>query len=285
MRLNGIKESPWVVKIGGRLCEDVALRQELAAACAAVGAPLVLVHGGGAQITRLQAHFGAEPRFHEGRRITEAADLAVVEMALSGSINKDLVRALRAAGCEAVGVSGCDGGLIECALVPSLGRVGVPERVDPALLLTLLAAGWTPVVSPVSAGPDGAAVNVNADEAACALAAALGAERLLLLSDVEAVRIEGENATTLEVAGVEALIASGEIHDGMVPKIRSAALAVGAGVGRVVIGGYAGGSLEGVRGTEIVVTGDGGTGRGGAGSRIDWGALTLRMKEGVAHVG
>lgn len=284
MRLSPSKESPWVVKIGGRLCEEEALRLELARVCASFPGPLVVVHGGGTQITRLQARFGAEPRFHEGRRITAPEDLAVVEMALSGGINKELVRALTCAGREAVGVSGCDGRLIECALVPELGRVGVPGTVRPALLVALLEAGWLPVVSPVSTGPDGRAVNVNADEAACALAAALGAERLLLLSDVEGVRVEGVPARSITVDAVEGLIASGEIRDGMVPKTRSAALAIGAGVGRVVIGGFTGEAFETCGGTEILATGRAADGApAGPRTRIDWGALAARLSGGPVH--
>lgn len=282
MRLSTSKERPWVVKIGGRLCEEAPLRLELARSCAAVAAPLVVVHGGGAQISRLQARFGAEPRFHEGRRITDPQDLAVVEMALSGSINKDIVRSLRGVGCQAVGVSGCDGHLIDCALVPGLGRVGVPETVSPALLLALIETGWTPVVSPVSSGPDGEAVNVNADEAACALAAALGAERLLLLSDVEGVQVEGESVTSIDVTEVEGLISAGEISGGMVPKVRSAVLAVAAGVERVVIAGFAGGLLDAVRGTEIVAGASAGSlNSAGTRTQIDWGALAARIRGGL----
>ena len=184
-------ERPWVIKIGGRLCEEPALRARLAAAVAACPAPVVVVHGGGTQISRLQEQLGLVPRFHEGRRITGAADLAVAEMALSGAVNKELVRTLRLAGRPAVGVSGCDGNLVECGLLPDLGLVGFPTLVRGALLDLLLEAGWTPVVSPVSLGPDGQAVNVNADEVACAVATALGAERLLLLSDVSGVQVDG----------------------------------------------------------------------------------------------
>ena len=141
---------PWVVKIGGRLCEDPLVRARLAAACAELGQPLVIVHGGGCAVTELQA-----------------------------------------AGQPAVGLSGCDGGMVQCELVSGLGAVGIPVHVAPALLTSLLASGYVPVISPVSLGPDGQAVNVNADELACALAAALGAERLLLLSDVPGVRVGG----------------------------------------------------------------------------------------------
>ena len=284
-------ERPWVIKIGGRLCEEPALRARLAAAVAACPAPVVVVHGGGTQISRLQEQLGLVPRFHEGRRITGAADLAVAEMALSGAVNKELVRTLRLAGRPAVGVSGCDGTLVECGLLPALGLVGFPTLVRGALLDLLLEAGWTPVVSPLSLGPDGQAVNVNADEVACAVATALGAERLLLLSDVSGVQVDGGAAATLPVERVEALIAAGQVTGGMVPKVRSAAVAVKSGVGSVDIATYAEGALAEVVGTRV--TGapesvvDGHRPRGAA---IDWAALTRSLttrnpQEGrIAHV-
>lgn len=272
-------ERPWVVKIGGRLCEEPALRARLAAAVAECAAPVVVVHGGGTQISRLQEQLGLSPRFHEGRRITGPADLLVAEMALSGAVNKELVRALRLAGRPAVGVSGCDGNLVECGLLPDLGLVGFPTLVRVALLEQLLEAGWTPIVSPVSLGPAGEAVNVNADEVACAVAAALGAERLLLLSDVNGVRVDGDAATTLALDRVEELIAAGQVTGGMVPKVRSAAVAVRSGVGSVDIATYGEGALAEVRGTRV--TGDGTAGAPDAGrsrgAAIDWAALTRNL--------
>ena len=245
--------TPWVVKIGGRLCDDATTRQAFAQACAQLDAPLVIVHGGGAQITKLQSAFGMTPNFYEGRRITSAEEVAVVEMALSGAVNTSMVRALANAGRKALGLSGCDANLVRCDLVPNLGDVGLPKAVDASVIELLLQNGLTPVISPVSLGPNGQPLNVNADELACAVAAALKAERLLLLSDVSGVRVEGDEAVA-QIADdeVEQLIASGVAHGGMVPKLRSAVMAVQNGVGQVRIAGFAGdGSLREVAGTCI----------------------------------
>jgi acetylglutamate kinase len=241
---------PWVVKIGGRLCEERAARERLARACAAVEAPLIVVHGGGSQVSRLQSMLGLEARFHEGLRVTGAEDLTAVEMSLSGSTNQALVRALAAVGLRAVGLSGCDGSLMRCDLVPDLGRVGTPTLVDVGVVAALLSTGFTPVISPISLGPDGEAVNVNADEVACALAVALRAERLLLLSDVNGVLVQGESSP--EVAGdeVESLVASGQVTGGMIPKLRAAATAAGE-VGEVRVGTFDGRPLVDIAGTRI----------------------------------
>ncbi len=243
--------SPWILKIGGALCERLDPRRRLARACAALLQPLVVVHGGGGGVSRLQQRLGLEPRFIEGRRVTGPDDLDVAEMVLSGMVNHDLVRDLQDAGMSAVGLSGCDGGLVRCRPLDGLGRAGTPDAVEPRLLFELLDAGFTPVVSPISLGPGGEAMNVNADEVACAIAVAMSADRLLLLSDVEGVRIEGQSR--IDVAGeeVEALIASGHVVNGMIPKLRAAAAATAAGVREVRIAGYAGRSLETVSGTRV----------------------------------
>jgi acetylglutamate kinase len=251
----------WVVKVGGRQCEEPAGRNHLARACAELARPLVLVHGGGAQVSRRQRDLGCVPRFADGRRITATEDLEVVEMVLSGAVNKSLVRALARAGRPAVGLSGADGALLRCALVPGLGRVGTPTAVDARLLEAVLAAGFTPVVSPISCGPDGEAVNVNADEAAAALAAALGAERLLLLSDVDGVQCGPQTSPEVKADDVAALVASGQVTDGMIPKLRAAAAAVVAGVTEVRIARLAGdgASLADVQGTRVCASQDGGS--------------------------
>lgn len=248
-----VNPRPWVVKIGGRLCEDDVLRPQLAASCAAAGVPLILVHGGGAQVTRLQEALGYVAHFVEGRRVTDAAHMHVVEMALSGTINKTLVRALTAAGCRAVGISGVDDQMVQTCLLPGLGAVGVPQQVRSHLLELLVNNGFVPVLSPVSAGPTGEAVNVNADEFACKVAQAMRAERLLLLSDVPAVSVAGEAQSVLACDEVEDLIMQGEVKGGMVPKLRAAVLAVRAGVTQVTIAGFAT-SLHDVGGTTVVAT-------------------------------
>ncbi len=249
---SGLGRTPvWVVKVGGKLCEEPALRARFAGACAALAAPLVVIHGGGAQVTRLQQALGMKPRFSGGRRMTAPGDLAAVEMALTGDVNPSLVRALAAAGRPAVGLSGCDAGLLRCRLLPGLGRVGTPVEVDVRLMRVLLSAGYTPVISPLSLGPGGEVVNVNADEAACALAGALGAQRLLLLSDVSGVRVREELKRDIAAGSVEVLVQSGEIKDGMIPKLRAAAAALARGVSEVRIAGFSGSDLAAVEGTII----------------------------------
>jgi acetylglutamate kinase len=165
--------------------------------------------------------------------------MAVVEMVLSGTANKQLAAGLTAAGVSAVGISGRDGGLVRAKLAPDLGRVGTPERVDPAPLRALWAAGFLPVVSPVASGPLGEAVNVNADEAALGIARAIGATTLVYLSDVDGVRIDGRPAATLDPGEARQRIEDGTIAGGMVLKVRVALEASAAGVPEVVIAGKA----------------------------------------------
>lgn len=248
----GTPAAVWVVKIGGRLLEERDSREALARACASLEPQLVLVHGGGSSVTHLQAQLGLESRFVGGRRVTTESDLQVVEMMLSGTLNKALARDLERAGRPSAGIAASDAGLVRCDLVPGLGRVGIPARVDAALLRALLDSGFTPVVSPVSLGPDGGPVNVNADELAGALAVALAAERLLLLSDVDGVRVESAWRDTVSGSEVESLIERGEVTDGMVPKLRTAAVVLAGGVGEVRIAGFATGSLASVRGTRVL---------------------------------
>ncbi len=235
-------KTPWVVKIGGRLCEDAVVRSALARACAAIDGdqPLVIVHGGGAQVTKLQDALGIVPRFEDGRRVTAPGEVHAVEMALSGAVNKTLVRALRDANRSAVGVSGVDAAMVRCDLVPGLGAVGAPRKVDTTLIHQLLGAGYVVVLSPVSLGPADEPVNVNADELACAVAEALGAARLLLLSDVPGVAVGGETQEVVLAEAVEELIAAHVATGGMIPKLRAAAKAVRGGVGEVRIAGFSG---------------------------------------------
>lgn len=241
----------WVLKIGGEACEDRNRLAAIAVSCARAKARLVVVHGGGSSVNRLQGAMGRSSRFVQGRRVTEPEDLELVEMALSGATNKRVVRALAHTGLRAVGISGSDGSLVRCSLVAELGRVGVPEVVSGDLLRTLLDSGFTPVVSPVSVGDDGEAVNVNADEVASALAESLHADRLLLISDVDGVRVRGATRSSVASHEVELLIASGEVDRGMIPKLRAAARAAVRGVSEVWIRGGNTGELDGPGGTRV----------------------------------
>lgn len=226
-----------VLKVGGRPQADPALVPAVLAAWQQAPGRVVLVHGGGDELSALMRAMGREPEFRNGRRVTADADLDLVRMALSGLANKRLVSQLAAA--RAVGISGEDAGCLTATLAEAgaMGRVGVPAAADPALLRLLLAAGHLPVVSPVArAAEDGGAYNVNGDDAAAAVAVALGAEELVLVSDVPAVLDAGAPIAELPAAGARAMIADGRAAGGMAAKLDAALAAVARGVPRVRIG-------------------------------------------------
>jgi len=227
-----------VVKVGGNEVDDLSWLSALAAAVARRAKPTVLVHGGGKEITALQRALGVEPEWRDGLRVTSAEGVRAVAMVLSGVVNKRLVSALLGAGVDAVGVSGEDGALLRADFLcgGAMGRTGEVTEVRAGLLRGWLSRGITPVVSPVSRGPDGGPLNVNADDAAAAVAAALGADELLLVSNVPGVLREGSVLPRVDAADVEELIAGGTASGGMAPKLRAAARAA-AGVRRVRIGG------------------------------------------------
>jgi len=240
-----------VYKLGGPALEDPGLLPPLAADLRAMGGRAVVVHGGGRHVERLLRALDIESRFVDGRRATSPAAMEVVEMVLSGVVNKTLAAGLTAAGLPAVGISGRDAGLLTAALQSELGRVGSPRHVDPAPLRALWQAGMLPVVSPVSNGPAGESVNVNADEAALALAVALGAQTLVYLSDADGVLVDGAPVGTLAAGQARALIDAGTITGGMSLKVRVALAAAGAGIPEVVVAGRA--RLQGgFPGTRIV---------------------------------
>ena len=228
-----------VYKIGGPAVEDPGLLGPLASEVRRGEGPAVLVHGGGRHVDRLLRALDIEARFVDGRRETSPAAMEVVEMVLSGVVNKSLAAGLTAAGVPALGLSGRDGGLARARLAPGLGRVGLPEKVDPTPIHALWAAGFLPVVSPVASGPSGESVNVNADEAALALARALGASTLVYVSDVDGVRLGGEIAAFLTPEEAQRGIDTGAIAGGMALKVRVALEAAAAGIPEVVIAGKA----------------------------------------------
>jgi acetylglutamate kinase len=228
-----------VYKVGGPALEDSGLVGPLAAEARRAGGQTVLVHGGGRSIERLLKTLGIESRFVGGRRATTPEAMEVVEMVLSGVVNKGLASGLARAGVPAVGLSGRDAGLIRARLEAELGRVGRPEHIEPAIITLLWQAGFLPVVSPVSNGPAGEAVNVNADEAALALALALGARRLVYLSDVDGVRAGDTTLASITASVAERLTADGTISGGMALKVRVALDAARAGIAEVTIAGKA----------------------------------------------
>ncbi len=227
-----------IVKVGGKRADDAGWMGEVAQGVAASGVPTVLVHGGGREVSELQRALGAEPEWNDGLRVTTPRTLEVVRMVLSGAVNKRWVAALIGAGVDALGVSGEDGSLLVATLSRdgSLGRTGELAQVRTELLAGWLAAGITPVVSPVSRGPDGGGVNVNADDAAAGIATAMHARELLFVSDVPGVRRGRASLASLDLASAGMLLASGEASDGMRPKLRAALRASAVGVGGVRIG-------------------------------------------------
>lgn len=203
-----------VVKIGGSLAIDEAKLLDFTRSIArlpALGFRVAVVHGGGKDINENIALLSEEPRFIEGLRVTTPGIMKMVEMTLSGHVNKKLVRMLESFGASAVGISGVDGKLFEAEKRTGgadLGLVGRIARVNPKIVTDLWNAGWTPVVSPISIG-DGIAWNVNADTAASELAVALKADKFLLVSDVPGVLDKRKNLiATLDESMVEALILS-----------------------------------------------------------------------------
>jgi acetylglutamate kinase len=233
-----------VIKVGGRPQLDAALPAALAGAHRAAPGSLVVVHGGGDEVSTLQRLFGVVAQFSGGRRVTSALDLDIVRMALSGSANKRLVAALNDAGVPALGLSGEDAGLL-CATPTDraeLGFVGTPSAVNVALLRHLLAGGYLPLLSPVSrsdiAGASAntsAVLNVNGDDAAAAIAVAMAAEELLLVSDVDGVRVNGTAVTHLDADEAEQLVNDGTAAGGMAAKLQAALAALEGGVMRVRI--------------------------------------------------
>jgi acetylglutamate kinase len=242
-----------VYKLGGPALEDPALLPPLAREISRAGEPAAVVHGGGRHVERMLRALGIESRFVDGRRETSPAAMEVVEMVLSGTMSKSIASGLTSHGVSAVGVSGRDAGMIRASVVPGLGRVGRPSHVDPSLLHALLAAGHVPVVSPVSAGPAGESLNVNADEVALAVARALGARTLVFLSDVDGVNVDGAPAGSLDAERIDALVKGGTIGAGMAMKVGAALDAARAGVPEVWVAGKAR-LLGGFPGTRIAAT-------------------------------
>jgi acetylglutamate kinase len=229
-----------VVKLGGRVQTDPALPAVLAAAWQADQA-LVIVHGGGDEVSALQQAFGRTAQFVGGKRVTAPEDLDLLRMALSGSANKRLVSSLVSVGVSAVGISGEDAGLVQAMAIAraTMGEVGAPHTVQPALVAHLLAGGFCPVVSPLARDRDNAAggvLNVNGDDAAAAIAVALHADELLLISDVPGLLLDGVVQSRIDADGVRHAIATGGATGGMVAKLEAALDALQRGVTQVRIG-------------------------------------------------
>ena len=215
-----------VVKLGGT---TLAEQQQVLAEVVVVARkrPIVLVHGGGKRMTEWLERLGVPTRFEGGLRVTDPAALEVAAAVLRGVVNSELVAALRDVGCDAVGLSGVDGGLLIGERLPDVGLVAHVTGIRRDLLDSLLVADQVPVVAPLARDEQGVVCNVNADDAAAGIAAGLGARQLVLLTDVDGVRdASGTKLDSITVAETEALIADGTISGGMVPKVKAALAAL-----------------------------------------------------------
>jgi acetylglutamate kinase len=246
-------DKTFVIKYGGHAMGDETLAADFArdiVLLKQVGINPIVVHGGGPQIGQMLKRLAIQSSFIDGLRVTDQATIEIVEMVLSGAINKGIVAAINAAGGRAVGLSGKDSNLVTAKRlqrtkkdpdshieeVLDLGFVGEPDKVDPHILDVLEKSDLIPVIAPIGFGEDGATYNINADTMAGAIAKAVGAERLLLLTDVAGVLDkEGELIRQMEAADVHARIDDGTIHGGMLPKVDTCLDVVENGVAGAVI--------------------------------------------------
>ncbi len=232
-----------VVKYGGAAMEDEDTRHLVCQEVAALNElsiPVVVVHGGGKEISRMMERVGLVPQFIEGLRVTDPEAMKITEMVLSGSINSDLVSRITRSGAPALGLSGRDARLIEAIKLKGrngedLGQTGEVASTNTAPILTALRGGFVPVVSPVGETVEGEPLNLNADYAAAAIAGALNAESCVFLTDVAGVKKNGEVQPSLSQSEIEQLINEGVITGGMIPKVQCALRALEAGCARAVI--------------------------------------------------
>jgi acetylglutamate kinase len=235
-----------LIKLGGRALEApgaLAACAEALREIAASGRATLVVHGGGAEVSAWCERAGVTPRFADGLRVTDAETLEIAAAVLAGLANKRLVAALRARGVDAVGVSALDGGIVRTrrhADAAVLGEVGEVASVDVSLLATLLAAGRVPVVASLGDDGHGALLNLNADDVAAAIAGALPARDLVLLSDTPGLLLDGEVVRSLGADALAQTLARADVTGGMRPKLRAAGVALAGGVGRVHIAAWQG---------------------------------------------
>jgi acetylglutamate kinase len=236
-------EKTIVIKYGGHAMTDGDLRASFAVDVVLlkyIGLRPVIVHGGGPQIAEILEKLGLESTFVDGLRVTDDATMEVVEMVLGGRINREIVELVNRGGGRAVGLTGNDGGMLAVRRKRKggvdIGRVGEVVQVDPAPITAVADAGFVPVVAPIGIDSEGVTHNVNADEAAGAIARALQAEKLILLTDVEGVKdASGELLPQLSVEEARKQVAEGSIRGGMIPKIECCIDALSGGVSRTHI--------------------------------------------------
>lgn len=220
----------------------------------------IVVHGGGAEVTKISEQLGYSPTFEDGIRMTSPEEMDVVDMVLSGKMNKALVRRFAAAGIRAAGVSGSDGALFTGTPINPATRTGTVDRVDCSILELLIAGGFLPIVASTSMTGEGVALNVNADEAAFAIAAALPADLLVFLSDTPGIlTADGALIPRLDERLVAERITDKTITGGMIPKVRASIDALRAGTGGIVVGRFSSSGdlrklLDGSIGTRVVLS-------------------------------
>jgi acetylglutamate kinase len=232
-----------VIKYGGHAMSDAELRASFArdvVLLRAIGVRPVVVHGGGPQIEKLLQRLGKQSSFVDGRRVTDDETMEVVEMVLGGSLNREIVELVSRAGGRSIGLTGNDGSMLQVRRRvvdgQDLGRVGEVVAVEPGPIRAVLDAGYVPVVAPLGVDEAGLTYNVNADEAAGAIARALAAEKLILLTDVEGVKDGGGRLISrLTREEVRKLLAEGAIQGGMIPKVECCLDALAGGVDRTHI--------------------------------------------------
>ena len=232
-----------VIKYGGSAMTDEKLKRSVmndVSVLGALGIKVVLVHGGGPEISDISKRMGIAPRFVNGLRYTDRDTAEIARMALAGKVNKSLVDLLQSAGCKAVGLCGEDGHMLRCEMISrELGYVGRIVNVDTRIIDDVLGLGYVPVISPIGFDGDGNIYNINADTAAAAIAGAIGAESLILMTDIKGLLEDKDDPDSLikkvYVSDIPALVKQGIISGGMIPKIECCKEAIRRGVNKVFI--------------------------------------------------
>lgn len=232
-----------VIKYGGNAMINDELKQQVmedVVLLSTIGIKVVLVHGGGPEINKLMSKLGKVPQFIDGLRVTDTETVDIVQMALAGKVNKDLVKLIQSKGGNVIGLSGLDGRLIQAEMKDErLGFVGLITNVNKDPLLDILDKGYIPVISTIASDAQGNTYNINGDTAAAYIAGALNAERLIMLTDIQGVLRDKDDETTLipelTVSEAKQLYAEGVISGGMIPKVDCCIDAISMGVKRVII--------------------------------------------------
>lgn len=244
-----------VIKISGHYLDDDGLLKQFADIVAGMDDDIIIVHGGGKEITQLQNKLNIEPRYVDGLRVTDADSLSLVEMVLCGTVNKRLVRYLLASGLDAQGMSGVDRGLVRAVQMQhesvDMQYTGTVATVRESVIFEMLNNGVTPVISPVSVG-ESSNFNLNADPVTGAIANAIDADKVVFISNVKGVLVDDVRMETLTSTQVQSYIEDGTIYGGMIPKVQTALAVLNSGVPQVVITDLDGLATHG--GTTFVAT-------------------------------